>query len=90
MELFINGIELGNGYHELTDAAEQERRFLKEIQHRQEQNLPSVIEDPRLLAALTSGLPDCSGIAVGLDRLLMLLSSSANLSDTLSFSVDRA
>jgi lysyl-tRNA synthetase class 2 len=90
MELFVNGIELGNGYHELTDAAEQEWRFLKEIQKRQEQNLPSVSADRRLLAALASGLPDCSGIAVGLDRLLMLISSGATLSDTLSFSVDRA
>ncbi|PPD43010.1 MAG: EF-P lysine aminoacylase GenX [Methylobacter sp.] len=90
VELFMNGIELGNGYYELADAAEQERRFNKEIQIRQEQNLAPVIKDRRLLAALVSGLPDCAGIAIGLDRLLMVLGPAAAINETLSFAIDRA
>ncbi len=90
VELFINGIELGNGYYELTDATEQASRFNKEIRQRQEQKLPAVIEDGRLLAALAAGLPECAGIAIGLDRLLMLLGAATTIGDTLSFPVDRA
>ncbi|MDD2724621.1 MAG: EF-P lysine aminoacylase EpmA [Methylovulum sp.] len=90
LELFINGIELGNGFYELTDADEQDRRFTKEIQVRQEQSLAPVFKDQRLLAALAAGLPDCSGIAIGLDRLLMVLGHAKAISETLSFSIDRA
>jgi lysyl-tRNA synthetase class 2 len=90
VELFINGVELGNGYYELSDAIEQNRRFEAEIAERQQKNLPAVVKDERLLAALASGLPDCSGIAIGLDRLLMLLSKSPNILDVLSFSIRRA
>jgi lysyl-tRNA synthetase class 2 len=90
VEVFMNGVELGNGYYELLDADEQESRFNKEIHSRQEQKLPSVTKDQRLLAALASGVPECSGIAIGLDRLLMLLGHQPHIHDTLSFPVDRA
>ena len=90
VELFINGVELGNGYHELSDAQEQGRRFDKEIAVRQSAERPAVIKDERLLAALEAGLPDCSGIAIGLDRILMLLSSSSAIDDVLAFSISRA
>ncbi|MDP2901781.1 MAG: EF-P lysine aminoacylase EpmA [Methylovulum sp.] len=90
VELFINGIELGNGFYELTDAIEQDRRFNGEISIRQQRQLPLSIKDNRLIAALSAGLPDCSGIAIGLDRLLMLLSGSAAINDVLAFPVDRA
>jgi lysyl-tRNA synthetase class 2 len=90
VELFINGVELGNGYYELGDKKEQECRFDKEIAIRQENNRPSVIKDERLLAALSDGLPDCSGIAIGLDRLLMVLSNAAVIDDVLAFSLSRA
>jgi elongation factor P--(R)-beta-lysine ligase len=90
VELFINGVELGNGYYELSDAKEQERRFDKEIAVRQGNHRPSVVKDGRLLAALESGLPDCSGIAIGLDRLLMLLSNSPTIDDVLAFSISKA
>lgn len=90
VELFINGIELGNGYHELKDAKEQARRFDKEITVRQDAQRPSVNKDDRLLAALEAGLPDCSGIAIGLDRILMLLSNSPTIDDVLAFSISRA
>ncbi len=90
VELFINGIELGNGYCELTDAEEQGRRFDKELAIRQQQKLPGSVKDQRLIAALQSGLPDCSGVAIGLDRLLILLSGSASIDDVLSFPIHRA
>jgi elongation factor P--(R)-beta-lysine ligase len=89
-ELFINGVELGNGYYELSDVKEQECRFDKEIALRQASNRPAVTKDERLLSALETGLPDCSGIAIGLDRLLMLLSNSATIDDVLAFSISKA
>jgi lysyl-tRNA synthetase class 2 len=90
VELFINGTELGNGYYELADAEEQSGRFDKELAIRQQQKLPVTVKDHRLVAALHSGLPECSGVAIGLDRLLMLLSGSASIDDVLSFSIRRA
>jgi lysyl-tRNA synthetase class 2 len=90
VELFINGIELGNGYYELADAEEQSRRFDKELAIRQQQKLPVSVKDERLISALKSGLPECSGMAIGLDRLLMLLSGSKSIDDVLSFSIHRA
>jgi elongation factor P--(R)-beta-lysine ligase len=90
VELFMKGVELGNGYFELADAAEQAKRFDRELAVRQHNHLPDSVKDQRLLDALTVGLPDCSGIAIGLDRLLMLLSGSQSIEDVLSFSIHRA
>lgn len=90
VELFFNGVELGNGYYELTDAIEQNQRFDNEIAERQQKYLPNVTKDDRLIAALAAGLPECSGIAIGLDRLLMLLSKTASIDEVLSFSIHRA
>jgi lysyl-tRNA synthetase class 2 len=90
VELFINGVELGNGFYELTDAVEQNQRFNDEIASRQQKNLPDVVKDERLIAALEMGLPECSGVAIGLDRLLMLLSKTASIDEVLSFSIHRA
>ena len=90
VELFIDGVELGNGFYELTDAIEQNQRFTNEIAQRQQKNLPEVLKDDRLIAALETGLPECSGIAIGLDRLLMLLSKTASIDEVLSFSIHRA
>jgi lysyl-tRNA synthetase class 2 len=90
VEIFINGTELGNGYYELTDAAEQDRRFDKEIAIRQQRQRPVTVKDNHLIAALEAGLPDCSGMAIGLDRLLMLLSDSASIQDVLNFPLHRA
>lgn len=90
VELFINGIELGNGFYELTDAVEQNQRFDDEISIREQQNSAPVVKDDRLIAALENGLPDCSGIAIGLDRLLMLLSKTASIDEVMSFSIRRA
>lgn len=90
VELFIDGVELGNGYYELTDASEQSRRFDRELAARREQGLPAAVKDDRLIDALDSGLPECAGMAIGLDRLLMLLSDSASIEDVLSFAIRRA
>jgi lysyl-tRNA synthetase class 2 len=90
VELFINGVELGNGFFELADPEEQNRRFDREIAVRRQQNLPVALKDERLLAALRAGLPDCSGIAIGLDRLLMVLFGKSSIEDVVSFPITRA
>lgn len=89
-ELFIQGIEIGNGYFELADAEEQGKRFDRELAVRKVAGRPEPVKDNRLLAALHAGLPDCSGIAIGLDRLLMLLSNSPSIDGVLPFSITRA
>lgn len=88
VELFMHGVELGNGFFELNDTVEQTRRFEKDLQVRQQQNLPSVDQDLKFLAALEN-LPTCAGIAIGLDRVLMLMSKNKSISDVLAFSHDR-
>ncbi|MCF7999965.1 MAG: EF-P lysine aminoacylase GenX [Methylovulum sp.] len=90
VELFINGIELGNGYFELTQAPEQRQRFEHDLHYRQTYNLPTLTLDERLLAALQAGLPDCSGMAIGIDRVLMVLTNTHSLDDILAFPVSRA
>ena len=89
-EVFVNGIELGNGFFELKDEVEQRQRFDMEIALRKEKQRPKVEKDIRFLAALEAGLPDCCGIAMGIDRLLMLSSHVDTLNDVLAFPIDRA
>lgn len=84
-ELYVDGMELANGYCELTDAAEQERRFRADNDRRREMGLAERPMDRQLLAAMNHGLPECSGVAVGLDRLLMLLTGSSDIRDVLAF-----
>jgi lysyl-tRNA synthetase class 2 len=84
-EVFVNGIELGNGFRELVDAVEQRRRFEADLVTRRGAGLPEPPIDTELLAALEAGLPECAGVAVGLDRLLALLSGADSLADTLDF-----
>lgn len=79
-EVFLDGIELGNGFKELTDAAEQRRRFEADLAARRRAGLPEPPIDESLLAALEQGLPDCAGVAVGLDRLLSVLTGQKNVS----------
>lgn len=90
VEVFIDGIELGNGFHELADPAEQARRFDADIATRRALGLTEPEKDTRLLAALDAGLPDCSGIAIGLDRLLMGIMTAASIEDVLAFPLERA
>ncbi len=89
-ELYIQGMEIANGFHELTDPEEQRQRFLRDQQHRQQrgETIPSI--DPRLLSALKYGLPDCAGVALGIDRLLMLATQSTHIDQVIAFSWARS
>jgi len=84
-ELFIDGMEIANGYNELQDVSEQESRFEADNRGRRARRRPEVPADPRLLAALAAGLPACAGVAVGLDRLLMAVSGADAIDDVLAF-----
>jgi len=89
-ELYIDGLELCNGYWELTDAAEQRARFDSDNLARRQAGRPEMPVDEALLAAMTSGVPDCSGVALGLDRLLMLKLGHRDIADVLAFPGERA
>lgn len=89
-EVYYKGIELANGFHELTDAREQRMRFEQDNRKRAAMGLPEHPLDENLLAALEHGLPDCSGVALGVDRLIMLALKAERLSEVIAFPVDRA
>ncbi|MGH8377580.1 MAG: EF-P lysine aminoacylase EpmA, partial [Gammaproteobacteria bacterium] len=89
-EVFFNGMELANGFHELADAKEQRRRFEADLAWRRAHGLPEVRMDENLLAALTHGLPDCAGVALGFDRLVMLAADARSIEDVIAFPFDRA
>lgn len=83
-ELIINGIELANGYTELTDAAEQRRRFNAENRQRERSQQDLIPVDEEFLTAVDN-LPECAGVALGLDRLLMLACGKQSLDEVLFF-----
>ena len=85
-EVYFKGIELANGYHELTDVNEQRLRFFKDQQHRAELGYPQIPLDENLLGALEHGLPDCAGVALGIDRLVMLAANVRAIDEVISFS----
>jgi elongation factor P--(R)-beta-lysine ligase len=89
-EAYVGGLELCNGFHELADAAEQRRRFEADRAARRARCLPLPPIDEQLLAALAAGLPDCAGVAVGLDRVLMLATACSSIREVLTFAVDEA
>ncbi len=89
-EVFIDGMELANGFHELTDAAEQRQRFEQDLRLRASQGSPAVPLDEQLLAALQSGLPTCAGVALGFDRLVMLAAGADSIEDVIPFPIERA
>lgn len=89
-EVYLNGVELANGYQELTDASEQQLRFEQDNAYRERQGSESVVMDRRLLAALEAGLPDCAGVALGIDRLLMIIGGFASLDEVIAFPVTHA
>jgi len=89
-ELYIDGVELANGFHELTNAASQRERFEKDLDQRSREGLAKLPMDETLLNALTSGIPNCAGVALGIDRLLMIISSTKQIEETLCFAIDRA
>lgn len=71
-EVYFKGIELANGFHELQDAREQRKRFENDLSYRQQHQLAAVPLDENFLAALEHGMPECAGVALGVDRLIML------------------
>jgi lysyl-tRNA synthetase class 2 len=89
-EAWIDGVELANGYHELTDPIEQRRRFDADLADRRRRDLPEVPLDERLLAALEHGMPSCAGVALGVDRLVMLAAGVARIDEVIAFPIDRA
>lgn len=89
-ELFWRGIELANGFHELSDADEQQRRFEIDSRRRAEAGRAVPPYDRQLINALAHGLPDCAGVALGLDRLLMLSLGLEAIGDVLAFDAPRA
>jgi len=84
-EAYLQGIELANGFDELADPAQQRERFECDLRERQKLGLPAVRVDERLLAALAAGLPACCGVALGLDRLVMLAGAYQQIDSVLSF-----
>lgn len=89
-ELYIGGLELCNGYWELTDPTEQRHRFEQDNGRRRAAGKPEIAVDQAFLSALEAGLPACSGVALGLDRLLMLKTGAARIEEVLAFPVERA
>jgi len=84
-EVYLDGIELANGYHELADASEQRERFEADRAARRRLGLPDTPPDTALLAALETGLPDCCGVALGFDRLLMASAGFASIEEVVAF-----
>ena len=84
-ELYIAGREIANGYHELTDAVEQAARFEEDNRRRESLHRAVVPRDDALLDALTSGLPESYGVALGVDRLLQVMTQSKTLSECMTF-----
>ena len=88
-ELYLGSVELANGYHELTDATEQNRRFENDIALRNVRGLPCPPKDQRLINALPN-LPACAGVAMGVDRLIMQLLAFDNINEIIAFDFSRA
>lgn len=89
-EFYYKGVELANGFKELTNAKEQKARFEHDNQERLAKGLPTQPIDEYLLAAMAASLPECSGVAVGLDRLIMLALEQSTISQVMSFNLENA
>lgn len=87
-EVFLGTVELANGYVELTDADEYSRRILADSENRRRRGLPLRPQDSSLLAALQTGLPCSSGVAMGLERLQMIHDATDDIRDVISFSFE--
>lgn len=86
-EVFYGALELANGYRELTDADEQRRRFAADVQRREAAGAPAMAADPAFMAALEHGLPDCCGVAVGFDRVVMCALGLDSIDAAISFAL---
>lgn len=84
-EVYYKGIELANGYHELADANEQRKRFANDLEKRKQLGYREIPADEKLLIALSHGFPDCAGVALGIDRLVMLAANANSIAEIMSF-----
>lgn len=89
-EVYYKGLELANGFHELSDAKEQMRRFEQDNVQRAQMGLPAQQLDTRFLAALKAGIPNCSGVALGVDRLMMIAMNAEKIDEVMAFGVESA
>jgi elongation factor P--(R)-beta-lysine ligase len=89
-ELYLNGVELANGFHELVDAGEQRARFDQDLTLRRARGQVESPLDEHLLAALAVGLPDCAGVALGFDRLVAVALGAPRLADAMAFTIGNA
>ena len=89
-ELYLGPVELANGYHELADAGEQRSRFRRDLERRRARGDAEPPLDAAFLAALDAGLPDCAGVALGMDRLLMAMLGTDRIADVLAFEFARS
>ncbi|WGE50619.1 elongation factor P--(R)-beta-lysine ligase [Actinobacillus equuli subsp. haemolyticus] len=89
-EVYYKGLELANGFHELSDAKEQMRRFEQDNVQRVQMGLPAQQLDTRFLAALKAGIPNCSGVALGVDRLMMIAMNAEKIDEVMAFGVENA
>jgi len=89
-ELYCEGVELANGFNELASAGEQRARFVADNAERRRAGLPTYPIDELVLAALEAGLPECSGVALGFDRTLMLATGAKSIDEVLTFPTERA
>lgn len=89
-EVYYKGVELANGFAELTDADAQRMRFIEDNFNRVAKDLKTVTLDENFLQSLKAGLPECSGVALGLDRIIALYLQQNNLASVISFVIDRA
>jgi len=89
-ELFVCGIELANGYHELLDPAVLRKRNSRANDHRAAHGKHRLPEESRLLAAMEHGLPECTGVALGFDRVVMIAAGAKSLKEVMAFPMDRA
>ena len=89
-ELFINGYEVANGYHELADGDEQQQRFEHDQLEREQLGKPVYPYDQNMVEALKQGFPDCAGVAMGIDRLHMLIEGTQSIKEVIPFDFFRA
>jgi lysyl-tRNA synthetase class 2 len=89
-ELYVDGLELANGFHELSHGGEQRARFTQDLGLRRVRGQVEPPLDERLLAALHAGIPDCAGVALGFDRLVAVAVGAPRLADAMAFTIDNA
>jgi lysyl-tRNA synthetase class 2 len=89
-ELYADGVELANGYHELLEAEVLRERNMQANRQRVADGKPPLPENSRLLAAMDAGLPPCAGVALGFDRVVLIASGASSINEVIAFPIERA